>query len=84
MQPRTTITYYELTKAVPYLAIVRYTAYHPDGKPLKVGEYLYQDTPDDFCRLEEDVEKALQNGIDASILSAYEHEVFPVLSSYLT
>jgi len=82
-QPRTTITYYKLKRDPGYLAIVRYTAYHPDGKPMKIGEYLYQDTPEQFCELEKDIEKALQNGIDASVLSAYEHEVFPVISSYL-
>jgi len=82
-RPRTTITYYKLERDPGYLAIVRYTAYHPDGKPIKVGEYLYKDTPEQFCELEKDIEKALQNGIDASVLSAYEHEVFPVISSYL-
>jgi hypothetical protein len=82
-QPRTTITYYKLKRDPGYLAIVRYTAYHPDGRPVKIGEYLYQDTPEQFCELEKDIEKALQNGIDASVLSAYEHEVFPVISSYL-
>ena len=82
-QPRTTITYYKLKRDPGYLAIVRYTAYHPDRKPMKIGEYLYQDTPEQFCELEKDIEKALQNGIDASVLSAYEYEVFPVISSYL-
>jgi hypothetical protein len=33
--------------------------------------------------LEEDIETALNGGIDASIQSEYEHEVFPVISSYL-
>jgi hypothetical protein len=50
---------------------------------MKIGEYLYQDTPEQFCELEKDIEKALQNGIDASVLSAYEYEVFPVIASYL-
>ena len=82
-QPRTTITYYKLRRDPGYLAIVRYTAYHPDGKPVKIGEYLYQDTPEQFCELERDVEQALHNGIDASVLSAYEYEVFPLISEYL-
>lgn len=83
MEPRTTITYYELTREVPYLAIARYTAYGEDKMPVKICEDIYADTPEEFCRLERDVETALLNGIDASILSAYEHEIFPVISSYL-
>jgi hypothetical protein len=33
--------------------------------------------------LEKDIETALKGGIDASIQSEYEHEIFPVISSYL-
>jgi hypothetical protein len=54
---KTTITYYELKRPQNFLALVRFTAYSPDGGVFRVFE--------------------------ASIQSEYEHEVFPVISSYL-
>ena len=83
MSGRTTVTYYELQREQPYLAIVRYTAYAPDGYPIGVCEDMYEDTAEEFCRLERDVNKALKAGIDASIMSFYDHEIFPVISTYL-
>lgn len=83
MSGRTTVTYYELQNEQPYLAIVRYTAYGPDGLAMGVCEDMYQDNADEFCRLEKDVNKALKSGIDASIMSFYDHEIFPVISTYL-
>tara|TARA_B100001939_G_scaffold159945_1_gene138132 strand:- start:43 stop:378 length:336 start_codon:yes stop_codon:yes gene_type:complete len=80
----TTITYYTISKAEGLLAIVRYTAYNPDGLPELICEDFYKDSPDEFCRLERDVEKALVSGIDASVMSHYESEIFPVISTYLT
>ena len=84
VEARTSITYYELKKPHPFLAVVRYTAYGVDGLALKVCEDIYEDDPDEFCRLETDVEVALTNGIDASIMSEYEHDVFPCISSFLS
>tara|TARA_E500000178_G_C16950961_1_gene721271 strand:+ start:554 stop:808 length:255 start_codon:yes stop_codon:yes gene_type:complete len=83
MSGRTTVTYYELQREQPYLAIVRYTAYGSDGQPVGVCEDIYDDTAEEFCRLEKDVNTALKNGIDASIMSFYEHEIFPVISMFL-
>jgi hypothetical protein len=80
---KTTITYYELKRPQSFLALVRYTAYSPDGKVFRVFEGVYKDDPEEFCRLEKDIETALKGGIDASIQSEYEHEIFPVISSYL-
>lgn len=80
---KTTITYYELKRPQSFLAIVRFTAYSPDGGVFRVFEGVYEDDPEEFCRLERDIETALNGGIDASIQSEYEHEVFPVISSYL-
>lgn len=84
VENRTTITYYELKQPQPFLALVRYTAYGNDGKALKVFEGVYDNDPDEFCRLENDIETALKGGIDTSIQSEYEYEIFPVISSYLT
>jgi len=80
----TTITYYQVSEVEGFLALVRYTAYNPDGLPEAICEDFYEDNPEEFCRLEADVEKALVNGIDASVMSSYESVVFPVISTYLT
>lgn len=79
----TTITYYRVSEVEGFLAVVRYTAYNPDGLPEVICEDFYADDPEEFCRLEADVEKALVGGIDVSIMSAYEVETFPVISTYL-
>lgn len=84
MQGLTSIVYYKIPKDLGYLAIVRYTAYGYDGMPLKVCEDIYFDNPDDFCRLEQDIETALSSGIDTSIVSHHDHEVFPVINAFLT
>jgi len=80
----TTITYYQVSEVEGFLAVVRYTAYNPDGLPEAICEDFYADDPEEFCRLEADVEKALVGGIDTSIMSAYESTVFPVINTYLT
>jgi hypothetical protein len=84
MEDWATITYYQLKGPTPYLAIVRYTAYGTDLRPVSICEDLYYDMPEDFCRLERDVDFALTMGIDASILSTYAHEIFPSVTSLLT
>ena len=81
---QTTLTYYTVSKVEGLLAVVRYTAYTPDGLPEAVCEDFYADDPDEFCRLEADVEKALVGGIDTSIMSAYESDIFPVINTFLT
>ena len=80
----TTITYYIVSKVDDMLAVVRYTAYHDNGHPVAICEDFYRDEPEDFCRLEQDVETALVSGIDVSVMSHYEADVFPVISEYLT
>ena len=80
----TTITYYQVSEGEGFLALVRYTAYSDDGLPMAICEEFYDDTPDEFCRLEEEVENALGNGIDTSIMSCYESSYFPVISAFLS
>lgn len=80
----TNITYYQVSEVEGFLALVRYTAYNPDGLPEAICEDFYEDNPNDFCRLEEDVEKALRGGIDTSIMSSYESDTFPVIYTYLS
>lgn len=79
----TTITYYSVSKSADTLAVVRYTAYDDAGSPIAVCEDHYGDTPEEFCRIETDVETALVGGIDVSVMSHYESEIFPVISDYL-
>ena len=83
LDTKTTIHYYELERPQSFLAVVRYTAYKADRKVLRVIEGVYGDSPDEYCRLERDVETALKGGIDTLVQSAYEHEVFPVISRFL-
>lgn len=83
VETQTTLTYYELEENQPFLALVRFTAYGKDGKAFKVFEGIYEHDPEEFCRLERDVELALNEGIDASIQSEFDHEFFPVISKYL-
>jgi len=80
----TTLTYYQVSEVEGFLAVARFTAYNPDGLPEAVCEDFYADDPDEFCRLEEDVEKALRGGIDTSIMSSYESDTFPVINTFLT
>ena len=80
----TTITFYSVSKADDMLAVVRYTAYGDGGLPVAICEDFYKDDPEEFCRLEADVETALIGGIDVSVMSHYEAETFPVISDYLT
>lgn len=79
----TTITYYSVSKVEDMLAVVRYTAYDDNGNPVAVCEDHYGDTPEEFCRIEDDVETALVGGIDVSVMSHYESDMFPVISDYL-
>lgn len=48
-----------------------------------VSEFIYQDNPDDFCQMEDDIESALAHGIDVSVMSRYENEIFPLLAEIL-
>ena len=52
--------------------------------PPLLFEDLYKDEPEEFCRLEQDVETALVGGIDVSVMSHYESDIFPVISDYLS
>ena len=80
----TTITYYTVSEVEGWGAVVRYTAYNPDGVPAAICDDCYADDPEEFCRLEADVEKALIGGIDTSIMSSYESDTFPVINTFLT
>ena len=80
---KTVLTYYRVPRENFCLAVVRYTLYDEFEKIFVVSEFLYQDTPEDFCEMEDDIESALANGIDVSVMSRYENEVFPILAEIL-
>jgi hypothetical protein len=65
------------------LAVVRYTAVDPSGRPHAVHEEEYQDDPEGMLGFEEDVIDALYEGIDVAVLSRYELEVFPNVCAVL-
>ena len=46
-------------------------------------EVVYTDTPEGYCKLEEDVPEALAHGIDAAVLSHLEPEMFPEINAFL-
>ena len=41
------------------------------------------DTPEDFCRLQDDVEDALLTGVDVCVMSFHEPETFENINKYL-
>ncbi len=80
---KTVLTYYKVPRETFCLAVVRYTLYEECEKVFMVSEFLYEDNPDDFCKMEDDIESALAHGIDVSVMSRYENEVFPLLAEIL-
>jgi len=78
-----TLTYYQLKKPQDFLAVARFSMKLDDRNDQRVFERRYEDNPDAFCELERMVEGSLRLGIDVTIMSAYEHEVFPSISAFL-
>jgi hypothetical protein len=48
-----------------------------------VTEAVYTDTPEGYCKLEEDVPGALAHGIDVSVLSHLDPEILPEINAFL-
>ena len=46
-------------------------------------EAVYTDTPEGYCKLEEDVPEALAHGIDVSVLSHIDPELLPEINAFL-
>jgi hypothetical protein len=65
------------------LAIVRYHARDDHDRTTAVGEDMFFDSPDDFCRLQDDVEDALLTGVDVCIMSNHPPEDFSEIDKYL-
>ena len=71
------LSFFMVSEMTGVIAVVRYTS------PGCVSEHQYQETPEDYCRLQEEVDGALMLGIDVSVMTNHDPEEFPQLYSYL-
>ena len=78
-----TLSYYMVSEMPGTLAIVRYHARDDHDRTTAVAEDTFFDTPEDFCRLQDDVEDALLTGVDVCVMSRYEPETFEAINKYL-
>lgn len=78
-----TLSFYMVSEMPSVLGIARYHAYDDHDRTLAVAEDVFHDTPDDFCRLQDNVEDALMNGMDVCVMSHYEPEYFPDINKFI-
>jgi hypothetical protein len=78
-----TLDYYSASEIPGVLAIVRFTTSDDHERVFDVTEVVYTDTPEGYCKLEEDVPVALANGIDVSVLSHIDPELLPEINAFL-
>jgi hypothetical protein len=78
-----TLDFYCTSEIPGVIAIVRFTTSDDHERVFDVTEVVYTDTPEGYCKLEEDVPQALAHGIDVSVLSHLEPELFPEINSFL-
>ena len=71
-----TLSYYMVSEMPGTLAIVRYHARDDHDRTTAVAEDTFFDTPEDFCRLQNDVEDALLTGVDVCVMSNHPPEDF--------
>ena len=78
-----TLSYYMVSEMPGTLAIVRYHARDDHDRTTAVAEDTFFDSPDDFCRLQDDVEDALLTGVDVCVMSNHPPEDFDEINKYL-
>ena len=78
-----TLSFYMVSEMPSVLGIVRYHAYDDHDRTLAVAEDVFSDTPDDFCRIQDNVEDALMNGMDVCVMSNYEPDYFPDIAKFI-
>ena len=78
-----TLTYYMVQPMENVLGIARFYAADRESVFYDVAEDIFMDTPEDFCRFENDVSEALEAGVDVCVMSAYEPDAFPQINDYL-
>ena len=79
----TELTYYKIKELKEHLAVVRYSAVGEDGT-IEVSEETYEDTLEDAERLQQEVVDSIECGIDCSIMTDVESNVFPTIHLLLT
>ena len=79
-----TLSYYQCSEMPGTLAVVRYHARDDHDRTTAVAEDMFFDTPEDFCKLQDDVEEALLTGIDVCVMSNHPPETFEEIAKYLT
>tara|TARA_R100000329_G_scaffold143980_1_gene128373 strand:- start:70 stop:420 length:351 start_codon:yes stop_codon:yes gene_type:complete len=71
---------------VPYeagpMASVRYTAYGDDGKPIVVEQIDYGYQAEDLAQFDMETTNALSMGVDVTIFTKTDIEMFPKLARY--
>ena len=77
------LCYYRVEKIPGTLAIVRYHARNQAENIVGVAEDRFEDNPDDFCRLQEDVEQALMGGVDVCVMSPHDPATFERIQNFL-
>jgi hypothetical protein len=78
-----TLTYYMVQPIQFVLGIARFHAADEESGFFDVTEDIFMDTPEDFCRFENEVSEALEAGIDVCVMSGYEPDTFPQINEYL-
>ena len=78
-----TLSYYCVSEMPGTLAVVRYHARDDHDRTTAVAEDTFFDTPDDFCRLQDDVEDALLTGVDVCVMSNHDPSVFPDINKFI-
>lgn len=64
------------------LACVRYTCYADDGKPLAVEQIDYGYKAEDLAQFDIETTQALSMGVDVTIFTKADIEMFPKLAKY--
>jgi len=79
----TELTYYKIKELKEHLAVVRYSVVGLDGT-IEVSEETYEDSLEDAERLQQEILDSIECGIDCSIMTDQESEVFPTIHALLT
>ncbi len=78
-----TLDFYSACEIPGVLAIVRFTTADDHERVFDVTEVVYTDTPEGYCKIEEDVPQALAHGIDVAVLSHLDPEDLPEINAFL-
>ena len=64
------------------IASVRYTSYGKDGRVINVEQINYGATAEQLAKFDYDATNALEIGVDVSIITRADVEMFPKISYY--